>query len=305
MIALLQKKSEQHPGYSSFSVTGQDEIGVLRQDVFKLLTQQATGNLSEYMYASSREPGGAVNGRALFEKLCTNPHYYLRRAEAELMAQHNAELTDLIGKDAVLIELTAGPVRSLAEETAVILSQLPKMREQAPQRRVFLCLLNTIGNFPKSNTVPNPYAIEFLRKIRKAMGAGDMLIVGQDCNQNKPSLMRAYDNDDAREWLLNLLQRLRDAAGVEIDPAKVRYYAEWNKSLYCMEMGLEMLENQTIVHDNVYFDMRAGQKLHMWNSHKYPARVFTKLARLAGFESSKIFTREDGLSALHVLTPSA
>ena len=166
---------------------------------------------------------------------------------------------------------------------------------------VFLCLGNTIGNFPKSNVVPNPYTVDFLKHIHKTIDKNGFLILGQDCNQNKQSLFDAYDNEDAKNWVTNLLDRMNRDAGVQIDKSTVKYYVEWNKDQYCLEMGVEITKDQAVVLDNIYFDLRAGQKLHLWNSFKYPPHVFQQLTELAGFETIKIFQDANGLSAVHVL----
>ncbi len=318
------------------------DMASFRQDVFKMLTGQASGNLSQYMYSRPKMPGDKVNGKELFDNLCGCPEYYLRNSEAKFLKKISPKLSELIGSNATFFEFGPGTLKAVESKSETVLrkaknplayigidinpdfasdseSYLRTKFENLPIKcfnadflevqnlskghthPVFLCFGNTLGNFPKSSICPNPHAISYLQKIRKTMGQDGILIIGQDCNQDEKSLLAAYRNKAAHSWLFNLLNRIERDTGVAIDQSKVEFYADWNKALYCMEMGARLLEDMTIIYDNIYFDFRKGHKLHLWNSHKYPVPVFQAMAEQAGFRVLKSFADKDEISSVHVL----
>ncbi len=343
----MQSTAQKISAASPFSFVQEDpDLTSFKQDVFKVFTGQASGNLSQYMYSRPRMPGDKVNGKNLFDQLCSDPEYYLRDNEAKFLKQISPELANLIGPNATLFEFGPGTLKAVKGKTEAVLkktksplayigidinpdfasesesylrtkfSNLPvkcfnadflevQNLSKGHSHPVFLCFGNTLGNFPKSSICPNPYAVGYLQKIRKTMGQNGgrdgLLIIGQDCNQDEKSLLAAYRNKAAHSWLFNLLNRIERDTGVAIDQSKVEFYAEWNKTLYCMELGARLLEDMTIIYDNIYFDFRKGHKLHLWNSHKYPVPVFQAMAEQAGFRVLKTFADKSGLSAVYVL----
>ncbi|MGD9649966.1 MAG: L-histidine N(alpha)-methyltransferase [Dongiaceae bacterium] len=168
---------------------------------------------------------------------------------------------------------------------------------------VFLLLGNVVGNFPYSPIYPNPDAVAFLQKIKNAMGHRGLLVVGQDCNQILSTLLAAYQNEAAANWMLNLLHRLRRDARVQLNVEAFDYYAEWNERNYCMEMGVSSRVNQLITMWGRSFPLKAGQKLHMWNSYKYSSLLFQELGQQAGFEPVAVFANKQRTSAIHIFRP--
>lgn len=324
--------------------TAQDDIVSFRADVFRLFSQQVSGNMAEYTYGAPHDAEDPAAGLDLFEQLCQDDQYYVRRAEIKLIADNLLEIARLIGPGASVFELGPGPVGAISAKMCPIIESLEGvksytgidhcravseraeqfMRQEFPQipvrcitadftkatnlaadqeRPVFFCFGSTVGNFPRSAISPNPYIVEFMARMRSVVGENGLLVISQDCNQNKASLMRAYNNEASRKLMANLMARMKHDAKASIDLDKVEYYVEWNKDLYCVEMGIVMLEDQSIVYDNIYFDMRKGQKLHIWNSHKYSVRLFSKIANQAGFDIVKQFVDADQKAALHILKP--
>jgi L-histidine Nalpha-methyltransferase len=276
-------------------------------------------------------------GAALFDEICSLPEYYVTRAELEILTAHADEIAACIGPGATLAELGSG--RSV--KTRLLLDRLADPRAYVPidiepgslatavlelrhaypgllvqpvcadftqsftlppaaasaQRLAVFFPGSTIGNLEPRN------AMLLLRKIRRRLGHGGLVIVGVDTRKPAPLLERAYN--DARgvtaAFNRNLLVRIRRELEADVDPAAFDHVALWQEGPGRIEMHLRSRCAQTVRLDGFDFPFRAGETLHTENSYKYAPEEFAALAREAGFDPRWLWRHPEGLFAVHGL----
>jgi dimethylhistidine N-methyltransferase len=156
---------------------------------------------------------------------------------------------------------------------------------------------SSIGNF-------EPAAAEaFLAGLHRLLPTGSGLLIGVDLIKHRDILEAAY-NDAAgvtAEFNLNLLERLRDELGAELDPAGFRHVAFYDAAATRIEMHLESRRDQTIHLGGRDFFFEAGETLHTENSCKYSVDGFQALARRAGYAPTAVWTDPQALFSVHYL----
>ncbi len=275
-------------------------------------------------------------GSALFERICTQPEYYLTRTEEQILAAAAAEIAELAGPESLLVELGSGASRKvrllleamqparylgvdisrefLLESTRRLAADYPWLEVHAvwadfsrrlslPQgvsggRAVAFFPGSSIGNF-------EPVAAEaFLAGLHRLLPTGSGLLIGVDLIKDRDILDAAY-NDAAgvtADFNLNLLKRLRDELGAELDPAGFRHLAFYHEAMSRIEMHLESLRDQTIRVGGQDFSLTAGETLHTENSCKYSVDGFQALAQRAGFAPTAVWTDPQKLFSVHYLS---
>jgi L-histidine N-alpha-methyltransferase len=268
-------------------------------------------------------------GSELFEAITALPEYYVTRTEREIFSRSAEEILEACGGPLAILELGAGT----AAKTGLILDaarrrqdsvtyypidispsaldaaqrhlseNLPDIEIQprvadytremdslpgAGSRRLVLYIGSSIGNFdPKDAT-------ELLRKLRRQLAPGDLLLLGLDHVKDRGTLQRAY-NDSARvtaEFNRNILTRLNRELGACFRPTLFRHRARWNDRESRIEMHLESLIAQRV--EIVALDMtvgfRRGETIHTENSYKFTAESATALMTRSGFEPMRLWT---------------
>lgn len=275
-------------------------------------------------------------GSALFERICTQPEYYLTRTEEQILAAAAAEIAELAGPESLLVELGSGASRKvrllleamqparylgvdisrefLLESTRRLAADYPWLevhavwadfsrrlslpRDLSGGRAVAFFPGSSIGNF-------EPAAAEaFLAGLHRLLPTGSGLLIGVDLIKDRDILDAAY-NDAAgvtADFNLNLLKRLRDELGAELDPSGFRHLAFYHEAMSRIEMHLESLRDQTIRVGGRDFSLAAGETLHTENSCKYSVDGFQALARRAGFAPTAVWSDPQTLFSVHYLS---
>jgi dimethylhistidine N-methyltransferase len=262
-------------------------------------------------------------GSSLFEAICLLPWYRITRAEVRLLADHGAaigrgvspaELVELgCGNGQKLVTLvralpepkpdvhlidvsrealdrttemlrTAGKVRITAVQATYEdgLMQLPAMSDD--RRRLILFLGSNIGNFDP------PAASAFLHLIRRALGAGDWLLLGVDLLKSERDLMLAYDDPLGltAAFNKNLLLRLNTEIGANFDLDGFGHDIRWNPRASRVEMHLVSRRRQDVVvpgpAGSLQFTMAQGESIWTESSYKYEPDAFSTLVESAGLE---------------------
>lgn len=276
-----------------------------------------------------------ARGSALFDEICRLPEYYPTRTETVILRERAKEIADIVGPDAVLIELGSGSsiktrilldrMKSLAAYVPIDVSR-DHLRAAAravatdyPSLRVdavcadysadFALPLATggsrVGFFPGS-TIGNldmGGARDLLARWREKLGAGGMMIVGVDLKKDPRLLNAAYDDGAhiTEKFIKNILIRANRELGAAFDPASFRYDARYVAPMGRVEMHLVSIGAQTVAAAGETFVFRDAERIHVENSHKYGIEEFSGLARSAGFSSVARFTDANRLFCVHVL----
>jgi dimethylhistidine N-methyltransferase len=272
-------------------------------------------------------------GAELFDAICTLDEYYLTRTEMAILHTHAEEIATLIG-DGALIEFGSGS----SQKVRIILdamAQLPTyvgldiskqhLQESCVQlaqdypglETIAICTDYTrqfpdipalhqkhkVGFFPGSsigNLEPQE-AVQFLKNTAPLLGRGDLLI-GVDLKKDKGILEAAYDDSKgiSAQFALNLLSRINRELGANFDLANFGYEAFYNP-IGRIEMYLVSAIAQSVQIGEVTIPFAAGERLQTENSYKYSIAEFQEIARLAGFQSKRVWTDAQQWFSLHYL----
>ncbi|MBY6203825.1 L-histidine N(alpha)-methyltransferase [Halomonas denitrificans] len=278
-------------------------------------------------------------GSALFEAICRTRDYYVTRADLALHEAHLQDIVDRIGPEAHIVEFGSGAgikIRSILEGcdrprayTPIEISgealdaSVEELTRRFPnieilplqadytqpvpdevlqldppaRRRVVYFPGSTISNFTHAE------AVDFLVRMRRIAGAGGGVLIGVDLVKDASTLRAAYDDADGvtAAFNRNLLVRLRDELGADLDPDAFEHEARWNDGEERIEMHLVARRDTAIELAGQRFDFAAGQSIHTENSHKYSIESFRALAAKAGLASIRTWTDPEGLFSMHYL----
>ena len=277
-------------------------------------------------------------GSDFFYRICETPEYYVTRTELAMLDDLGPEIATLTGPSASVIEFGCGSAEKIrklltsldapADYVAIDISHdhLLASAEEIAIENPDLNISAICADFSQDFSLPDEFcdgggrrlaffpgstignqtpeeAEEFLRLVRATVGPGGALLIGVDLKKDIARLNEAY-NDAAGEtagFNLNLLYRMRDELGADIDPERFGHLAFYNAGLGRIEMHLKSLGAQTVrvgAHDFTFAD---GETIHTECSYKYEVSEFADLARRAGFSVRKSWTDADRLFSIHFL----
>ncbi|WP_347985784.1 L-histidine N(alpha)-methyltransferase [Methylomonas sp. AM2-LC] len=276
-----------------------------------------------------------LRGSQLFEKICETPEYYPTRIETWIFKQYGAEMAEMLGLSCLLIELGSGSaiktpllLQHFADDAVYmpidicephLLQSTQRLKFIFPaiqmhplcadymhihslgldefnqRRRVIFFPGSTIGNCLPSE------AIQLLKQAAQLAGADGGLLIGVDCKKSSRLLNAAYNdaNGYTAAFNLNLLLRIQNELGAELDVHGFAHLAYYNSSAGRIEMHLVSRRPQLIRLENETFEFSEGETIHTENSYKYTDQEFNKLAIQAGWQAKMCWADPDGLFNVH------
>jgi dimethylhistidine N-methyltransferase len=276
-----------------------------------------------------------TEGSRLFDAITELPEYYPTRTETALLKTHAAEITQIAGPDAAVVEFGAG---SLAK-ARILLGALENPRIYVPidlsadyllaataalnqdfahldvkpviadfTQPVHLPLRadadivgffpgSTLGNFERRD------AKLFLRRAARTLGHGSLLLIGVDTKKDRAVLERAYNDTQGitAAFNLNLLARINRELDGDFDLSMFAHRAFYNERRGRIEMHIESLRDQTVRIGRHAFAFARGETMHTENSYKYAPEEFMALAACAGWSLEKFWTDDRELFAVYLL----
>lgn len=271
-------------------------------------------------------------GSQLFEAITKLPEYYLTRTERGIFARYADEILESAGYRALtMIELGAGT----AAKTGLLLraavrrqgkvdyvpidvsqSALTAAKEHIEadipgvhvasrvadytdgiaeipvngHRRMVLYIGSSIGNFEPGD------AVKVLRKVRRSLAPGDLLLLGVDHAKDRETLLRAYDDGAGvtTAFNKNILVRINHELGANFNPRLFRHRARWNAELSRIEIYLASLIEQhaAIPALDLKVAFARGETIHTENSYKFTAESIGSIVERAGFRITQSWTDE-------------
>ena len=255
-------------------------------------------------------------GSNLFTDITQQPEYYLTRTELALLRENTAEIGELVGKDALLIEYGSGS----SEKVRILLERLqPKVYAPIDISRNYLTkaadALNeeyswlevraicqdytlefdlpfvvearpvaffpgsSIGNFSRDE------ALQFLKRVKRLVGNTGGLLIGVDLKKDARVLNAAYNdaNGVTEKFNLNVLCHLNSEFSGNFNLNSFSHLAEYNAREGCIEMFLKSKSDQVVNLAGHEIYLNEGETIHTENSHKYSLAEFHDLADAAGF----------------------
>ncbi|MGF1633154.1 MAG: L-histidine N(alpha)-methyltransferase [Phycisphaerae bacterium] len=277
------------------------------------------------------------DGSRLFDRICDLPEYYQTRTEMQIMRDNIAEIGRCVGDEALLVEYGSGSslkTRILLDEIDLLSGYVPidisrwyvetsarRLQKHYPDleilpvvadystpirmpepeanvnRRVAYFPGSTIGNF-------HPHeAIDFLMRVRDAMGEGGGLLLGVDLRKD-PAVLHAAYNDSAgvtAAFNLGILHRINRELDADFDPDAFAHYAPFNPGQGRIEMHLVSLKQQVATVDGQSFELDPGESIWTECSYKYTLKGFARVAARAGFSVQNVWTDADRLFSVQYL----
>lgn len=280
-------------------------------------------------------------GSELFAKICETKDYYVTRADLELHETQLPKISPLIGPDAHIIEFGSGAgtktqqllaslempkaytpieisptalavsvesLQSLFPNLSIIPLEADYTQDVDPNdlsldtpatRRVVYFPGSSIGNFTREE------ALGFLQRMGKIAQKNGAVLVGVDLIKPIDQLLRAYDDDQGitAQFNKNLLLRLKEELGAELDLDAFKHEARFNSELKRIEMHLVAKKPTSIVVADQYFDFALGETIHTESSHKYTIEGFQALAEQAGLKAEQVWLDGEARFSMHYLVP--
>ena len=281
-----------------------------------------------------------ARGSQLFDCICELEEYYPTRTEIAILAAHAAEIGELAGRRAVLVEFGSGSsvkVRLVLDELYDPAAYIPidisaehletaaaALSEDYPDMPVLPVAADFteplrlppvegggrhIGFFPGS-TIGNfePAEAEaFLAQARRLLGHGAALLIGVDLKKDEAVLEAAYDDAEGvtAAFNLNLLERINREAGGDVDMDGFAHRAFYNREKGRVEMHLESLRDQIVEVAGERIAFTAGETIHTESSYKYAPDEFAGLAERAGWRALRRWTDGQELFSVWLLEEEA
>lgn len=281
-----------------------------------------------------------ARGSKLFDDITRLPEYYLTYAELGIMWDNIAEIVELVGKQASLIEFGSGSslkTRILLEHLSELAAYVPvdiseehlhasanQIRDEFPHVDV----LPVVADFTQEFSLPAPMvmpvrnivyfpgstignfecemAIGLLRVMHHEAGKGGALLIGVDLQKDPAVIEKAY-NDSAgvtAQFNLNMLQRLNRDYGANFEVNAFTHSANYDQDKSRVVIKLVSQADQTFEIGDTAFDIAAGESILTEYSHKYTLDGFAAMARTAGFAVEKVWTDAERLFSVQFLTRS-
>ena len=263
-------------------------------------------------------------GSELFDAICELPEYYPTRTEISILRRYAKEIAALAGTERLLVELGSGAskkVRLLLEalrpaaymgvdiSKEFLLQSTRKLAADYPWLEVHARCADfsrgltlpscppgakTLAFFPGSsigNFTPRE-AVEFMRDLRELLLPDGALVVGVDLKKDPAILNAAYNDAQGitAEFNLNLLTRIRQELGAQIDVDAFEHRAFYNADEGCVEMHLVSRTRQQVRIVNRCFNFDAGESICTEHSYKYTVEEFQDLGSQAGYKVLKVWT---------------
>jgi len=276
-------------------------------------------------------------GSTLFDSICELPEYYLTRTELAIMQAHAAEMAQIIGPQAALIEFGSGtsqktrllldqlvapaayvPVdiarEHLIEAASTLSRDYPALhiypvcadftqpfdlpkQARAAQRRVVYFPGSTLGNFSRDQ------ALAVLERMRAIVGDAGAILIGIDLKKD-PDILRAAYNDRAgvtAQFNLNALRHINRELGTRFDLQGFRHEAVWNEDESRIEMHLVSTRDQTVTIAGTSVRFAQGEHLRTEFCHKYTQESFAALAAAARLTATRVWMDAENKFSVQLL----
>lgn len=289
-----------------------------RQDILLGLTAAQKHLSPKYLYDE--------RGSQLFDEICSLPEYYPTRTELGLLRDNAAEIGELVGAHAEVLELGAGsslkacrllgllrkPARYLPVDISAdyLLAQAAEVAAAFPHVAVepvladftrpfvlpaMLARERTLLFFPGSTigNLARPHAAALLASL--AMRVGGRLLLGVDVCREPPMLHAAYNDASGvtAAFNRNVLARLNRELGANFDLGSFEHDAVYDEAHARIEMRLVSTRAQVVTISGVAIPFRPGEYIVSEHSHKYAPQEVASMAAAAGWQLRRCWLDDD------------
>ena len=277
-------------------------------------------------------------GSKIFDKICDTPEYYVTRTEIALLNDIQEELNSLVEPGAAVAEYGCGSsikikalLSALPEPSHYIAIDISKSHLIATAKEIALDYSNiSVGaicadfmepiDWPESayfesikrfaffpgSTIGNlqpSEAIQFLKYVRHLVGDEGTFLIGVDMKKDAGIFNQAYNDAEGHtaDFNLNLLHRMKNELGADIDISEFSHKAFYNEKLGRVEMHLISDVEQVIKIDSLEFSFEKGESIHTECSYKYSISEFSELAKKSGFSLLKNWSDKRDFFSIYLM----
>lgn len=252
-------------------------------------------------------------GSALFDQICELEEYYLTRTEMAIMNKYIGEISALLGKRCLLIELGSGSSLKIR----LLLDHLKEPAGYVPidisAEHLVRSVTALAGDYPQIKIIPifadytQPFdlsslrfpwahkvvyypgssignfttkqAVSLLKRIARISGNGGGLLIGVDLKKDKETLEAAYNDKKGvtAAFNLNMLERLNRELGTNFRLNHWRHHAFYNDHEGRMEIYLVSRKDQYVRIADAEIFFRKDEAVLTEYSYKYTPEEFERL----------------------------
>ncbi len=293
------------------------------------LTQPHKSISSKYFYDE--------RGSQLFDAITQLPEYYLTGTEIGIMRNNIAEIVELVGKQASLIEFGSGSslkTRILLEHLDELAAYVPvdiseehllasaqQIRNDFPDTEV----LPVVADFTRKFDLPTPkvmplrnivyfpgstignfernVAFNLLRVMRHEAKENGALLIGVDLQKDATIIENAYNDSQGvtAKFNLNILQHLNQVYGADFDLDAYSHDAQYDVGDGRVVIHLVSARDQVVHIGETQIDIADGEKILTEYSHKYTLEGFAEMAGQADFRVEKVWADAESLFSVQYL----
>jgi len=173
------------------------------------------------------------------------------------------------------------------------------------QRAVFTLFGGLLCNFGRDiKKKAEDVLKETFNGLAQNMKPGDYLVITQDTNNIKKSLLEAYSHPDMALYILSVLHKMkRDLPTENFDPDAFEFVPRWNEEEHLLSLNIRLKPDrqpQSFKIGDQAFTIGHDREFSIVNSYKFPPDFFIKAAEAAGFVSEKLYELEGNPIATHI-----
>ena len=275
-----------------------------------------------------------ARGAELFEQICTVDAYYPTRAEVALLQQSMTSIAAVVGPAVRVVE----PGSGAGTKTRMLLAALERPRAYVPidvsEEQLVETAIALRADFPgvdvqpvcgdytaplelpaaPANTARNlvffpgstignfepEAACAFLANLRSLVGPSSMLLLGADANNDRESLVNAYDDPEGvtAAFDLNMLTHINRTHSATFALDAFMHRAVWNTARSRVEMHLVSRRAQTVNIADRSIRFERGEVIVTEHCYKHSPTVMASLLARAGWQLRNVF--KDPQSRMHL-----
>ena len=276
-------------------------------------------------------------GSKLFDQITELPEYYLTQTEIGIMQDNMAEIRNLVGRQASLIEFGSGS----SMKTRMLLENLDQLAAYVPVdiaeehllnaaqeiRREFpdIEVLPVVADFTKPFDLPAPkvtplrnivyfpgstignftheVASELLSVMRLEARDDGALLIGVDLQKDPQIIEDAYNDSQGvtAEFNLNMLRHLNRDYDTDFNLDAFEHEARYDEDEGRVEIRLVSDRDQAVSVGDQEIEIGEGEAILTEYSHKYTLEGFAEMAAAAGFRVDKVWTDPERLFSVQFL----
>lgn len=277
-------------------------------------------------------------GSRLFDLITRLPEYYPTETEFGIMRDNVAEISELAGPQASLIEFGSGSSRktrilleNLVDQAVYVpvdisedhlVASAEKIRREFPGLEVIPVVadftrpfdLPTPAIMPRRNIVYFPgstignftddQARQLLDLMYREAGEDGALLIGVDLQKDPAIIEPAYNDSQGvtAEFNLNMLRHLNREFGFDFDLDAFIHSARYDLNEGRMVISLISTRQQRVTVGDESFRIEDGEAILTEYSHKYTLDGFAAMVEGAGFSVSRVWMDEQQLFSVQYCT---